>query len=173
VWNAVLQLEVSTAQHGTLSGAGYLHQSRREIGAMFDPAFTAHGVQTPQPIDGERPGRFRRRLYDHLRRKLPGGHDLAGVRADDLPTGPAFVHFKAQVIEAAQQEGEKPSFENLPDDGMVMRTRTDANTGTKFNEFFGKRSYIADMGRKGRRVAAIIDRNSGNCIWGTPLRQAR
>ena len=46
------------------------------------------------------------------------------------------------VIEAAQQEAEKPSFENLPDTGMVMRTRTDANVGTKFNEFYGKRSLV-------------------------------
>ena len=29
------KLEVSTAQHGTLSGAGYLHQSRRPLGKGF------------------------------------------------------------------------------------------------------------------------------------------
>jgi hypothetical protein len=32
VWNAV-QLEVSTVQHGTLSGAGYLHQGPLEKGS--------------------------------------------------------------------------------------------------------------------------------------------
>jgi hypothetical protein len=77
------------------------------------------------------------------------------------------------VIEAAQQEGEKPSFENLPDTGMVMRTRTDANTSTKFNEFYGKRSFIADMGRPGRKVERIVDRRTGNAIWGRPLPAAR
>jgi hypothetical protein len=46
-----------------------------------------------------------------------------------------------------------------------MRTRVDANTGTKYNEFFGKRSYIADMGRPGRRVAKIVDRRTGQAIW--------
>jgi hypothetical protein len=85
----------------------------------------------------------------------------------------AYGTIERLVIEAAQQEGEKPSFENLPDTGMVMRTRTDANTGTKFNEFYGKRSFIADMWRPGRKVERIVDRRTGNAIWGRPLPAAR
>jgi hypothetical protein len=137
----------------------------REIGAMYDPAFMAHGQQTPQSVADEKPGRYRRRLYEHLRRKLPPGNELSDVRSDDIPAGQAFVNFENMIIEAAKAEGERPSVENLPDDGMVMRTRVDANTGTKYNEFFGKRSYIADMGRPGRRVAKIVDRRTGQAIW--------
>jgi hypothetical protein len=55
------------------------------------------------------------------------------------------------VLEAAQQEGEKPSFDNLPSDGsLVARHRVDADTGSKVTEFYGKRSFIADMGKAGQ-----------------------
>jgi hypothetical protein len=35
------KLEVSTAQHGTLSGAGYLHQSRQEFRDQDGPPSSA------------------------------------------------------------------------------------------------------------------------------------
>ena len=77
------------------------------------------------------------------------------------------------MLAAAQAEGLKPSPENLPDTGMIMRIRTDANTGGKFNEFYGKRSFIADMGREGRRVACIRNPHDNSVLWGQPLQQAR
>jgi hypothetical protein len=143
----------------------------REIGAVYDPAFASFGVQTPAPLDDERPGRYRRRLFERLRVKLPSDHSLADCRADDLPSGQAFVNFEKMLLEAATAEGERPSVENLPPDGtIVMRVRSDENTGGKFNEFFGTTSFIKEMGREGRKVAAIVDRRTGQAIWS---RQAR
>jgi hypothetical protein len=81
-----------------------------------------------------------------------------------------FDNFEAELIKAATAEGASPSFENLPDDGsLVARHRTDSATGERVTEFFGRRSFIADMGRPGRKVERIVDRNSGQTIWGKPF----
>jgi hypothetical protein len=139
----------------------------REIGEIYDDAFRAFGVTTPEPADDERPRQYRRRLYERLRRKLPSSHDLAGVRADELPAGQAFVNFEAMLLDAAKAEGERPSVENLPDDGsLIARTRVDANTGTKFNEFFGRESFVKQMGMPGRRVLNIVNPRTGDVLYG-------
>jgi hypothetical protein len=69
------------------------------------------------------------------------------------------------IIEAAKREGERPSAENLPPNGeMVARHRQD-DMGQRVTEFYGTQSFLKSMGREGRRVAAIYDRNSGQAIW--------
>jgi hypothetical protein len=84
-----------------------------------------------------------------------------------LPTPRAKGHRSpVRLLQAARREGENRSPENLPDDGIIMRVRTDANTGGKFHEFHGKRSFIADMSRPGRKVERIVDRRTGQAIWG-------
>jgi hypothetical protein len=155
-----------------------MHQAaeqRREIAARYDSAYQSFGTTVPEAVDDESPMAYRRRLFNRLARKLSPDHDLAQIRADDLGSQPiVFDNFETELIKAAIAEGQRPSASNLPDDGsMVMRTRTDANTGTKFNEFYGTESFIRGFTRPGRRVAAIIDRNTGQAIWGRPLPTAR
>jgi hypothetical protein len=41
--------------------------------------------------------------------------------------------------------------------------------GEKVTEFYGTRSFIADMGRPGRQVERIVDRRTGNVIFGKPF----
>jgi hypothetical protein len=145
----------------------------RELGQLFDDAFRAHGQKTPEPRADERPSAYRRGLFESLRHKLPDSHDLAGVRADQLPSGDAYLNFEAIIISAAKQEGERPSEANLPPSGeMVARHRVD-DTGVKTTEWFGKSSFIKDMGRPGRRVLRIVDRGTGSVIFGAPFPQAR
>ena len=60
-----------------------------------------------------------------------------------------FDNFEKLLLEASKREGERPSASNLPETGEIMRIRTDENTGTKYNEFFARRSFIADLGREG------------------------
>ena len=141
-------------------------EARRQIAGVYDDAFRSFGTEVPAAVDDEAPAAYRRRLFNRLARKLPSGHDLADVRADDVSGQPiVFDNFEALIIEAAKREGAKPSFENLPSDGeMVARHRSD-DTGTRFTEFFGRSSFIKDMTRPGRKVAAIYDRNSGQAIW--------
>ena len=141
-------------------------EQRRVIAEVYDDAFRSFGTEVPAAVDDEAPAAYRRRLFNRLARKLPSGHDLADVRADDVSGQPiVFDNFEALIIEAAKREGAKPSIDNLPSDGtMVARHRSD-DTGTRFTEFFGRESFLKSMGREGRRVAAIYDRNSGQAIW--------
>jgi hypothetical protein len=142
-------------------------ERRREYQARYDEAFQAFGVQTPAPVDDESPGRYRRRLFESLQRKLPDSNEWASTRADDIPAS-ARSNIEALIIEAAKSEGLRPSAANLPRDGMVSRTRVDDMNG-KSIEWFGRESFIKSMGRPGRPVLRIIDRKSGNAIWGRPF----
>jgi hypothetical protein len=143
----------------------------RELGAMFDDSFKAFGVMVPEPIDGERPGAYRRRLYERLRRRLPESHELAGIRADSLPSGQAYLNFEQMIIAAARQEGEKPSEASLPDDGMFSRVRSD-DMGQKSIEWLGKTSFIKSLSRPGQRVARIVHRPTMSVLFGAPFSRA-
>jgi hypothetical protein len=141
-------------------------EERTEIASRFDSQFRSFGVEVPMPVDDEAPSRYRARLFNRLARKLPTGHDYADLRADDFGSAVALDHFEIELLKAATVEGLTPSPENLPSDGsLVARHRTD-DMGAKVTEFYGKRSFIADMGRPGRRVAKIVDPRSGAVIWG-------
>ena len=143
-------------------------EKRRMVAAKFDDAFRAFSVETPQARDDESPGQYRRRLFSRLQRKLPDSHDLVDIRADDLPSGQAYLNFEQMLLDAAKAEGEHPSFDNLPSDGsLIARVRTDENNA-KWTEYFGKKSFIADLGRPGRRVARIVHPTHG-AIWGAPF----
>jgi hypothetical protein len=116
------------------------------------------------------PGRYRRRLFDRLRVKLPSDHSLADCRADDLPAGQGFLNIEAMLLQAAKKEGEQPSVANMPDDGQIVtRVRSDANTGAKFNEFFGRESYIKGMSQPGRKVLRLVNPKDGTVLLGKPF----
>jgi hypothetical protein len=140
-------------------------EKRRMVAAKFDDAFRAFSVETPQARDDESPGQYRRRLFSRLQRKLPDSHDLVDIRADDLPSGQAYLNFEQMIIDAAKAEGEHPSFDNLPPSGeLISRVRTDEDTGAKATHYFGWRSFIADLSRPGRRVLRIaIRRPATSC----------
>jgi hypothetical protein len=110
-------------------------------------------------------------LFNRLARKLAPDHELSSIRADDLGSQPVvFGNFERMLLYAAKVEGASPSFENLPPSGeLISRNRVDSSTGERSVEFFGRRSFIADMGRPGRKVERIVDRNSGQVIWGKPF----
>lgn len=142
-------------------------EERRLIAQAYDDAYRSFGVATPEAADDERPSSYRARLFNRLVRRLPSGHDLADVRADDLGSQPVvFDNFEREMIKAAITEGERPSAANLPSDGsLICRNRVDSATGERSVEWFGTESYIKGMGRPGRRVEKIVDRRSGLPIW--------
>jgi hypothetical protein len=136
----------------------------RQAQIFYDDAFRGFGVQTPPPVEGERPGQYRKRLYEHLRRKLPSGHDLATTRADDIPSS-AARNFENMMLGAAMREALKPSAENLPRDGsLVRRERTD-DMGTRTVEWLGRESFIKSMGRPGGRVVKFFNPRTGQTVW--------
>jgi hypothetical protein len=134
-------------------------------GAKYADSFAAFGSQPPAPVEDERPGVYRARLFEHLRRRSPSGHEWPSVRADDIPPS-ARASIEALVIDAAMAEGAKPSVDNLPPPGeFVQRVRIDPDTNERRTEFFGRRSFIADMSRPGRKVAALLT-NRGTVFCG-------
>ena len=105
---------------------------RRELQVRYADSFAAFGTQPPMPVDDESPGRYRKRLFDSLQRKLPATHELATIRSDDLSSasGQARAHFEQMLLQAAAAEGATPSAANLPRDGsMVTRVRIDPDFG--------------------------------------------
>jgi hypothetical protein len=101
-------------------------EKKRVIQTRYDDAFAAFGTRAPAPVEGERPGAYRRRMFEHLRCKLPASNEWADVRADDVPSS-ARNQIEALVIEAAMREGLKPSLENLPRDGSIGHRNSDRN----------------------------------------------
>jgi hypothetical protein len=142
---------------------------RRQIQAVYSDAYRGFGSEPPMALDDEAPSRYRVRLFNRLVRRLPSGHELSKIRADDLGPSPVVLdHFEAELLKAAMAEGERPSVENLPPNGeIVARHRTD-DMGSRVTEFFGRESFIAQMGRPGRRVAKIVNPQKGR----GPVRRA-
>jgi hypothetical protein len=149
-------------------------EARREIQAVYADAYKSFGTEVPAPVDDESPSAFRKRLFNRLARRLPSGHDLANVRADDLGSQPVvFDNFERMLLDAAKVEGEKPSFENLPASGeLISRNRIDSATGERMTEWFGRESFIKSMGREGRKLLHIKNPQTGDVLWGKPLEQA-
>ena len=147
-------------------------EKRRQYQARYADAFQSFGSQPPPPIEGERPGQYRARLFEHLRHRLPSTHEWAGVRADDIPPS-ARANIEALVINAAVAEGAAPSPENLPRDGsMVTRVRVDPNTNARRTEFFGTRSFIHDFSMQPKTVVRIVDPKSKAVLFGAPFPRA-
>jgi hypothetical protein len=144
----------------------------RQAQVKYDEAYRDFGVQTPAPVDGERPGRYRQRLYEGLRRKLLSNHELFGVRADDVP-GSAARNFEQMMLAAAKLEAAKPSVENLPASGeLVRRDVTDPMTGAKEIRWHGRESFIKSLGREGRKVLRIMNPKTGAILLGEPMPKA-
>jgi hypothetical protein len=149
-------------------------EKRRQIASTYDDAFRSFGTTVPEAADDESPAAYRRRLFNRLARKLAADHELASVRADDVSSQPiVFDNFERMLLDAAKAEGERPSIENLPDDGtLISRTRVD-DMGEKSINWYGRESFIKQMGREGRRLAAIRNPRDNTIIWGRQLQQAR
>ena len=150
-------------------------EQRREIAARYDAAFASFGVAAPEAADDEGPGRYRARLFNRLARKLPQGHDLAQIRADDLGSQPIVLdNFERMLLEAAKAEGLAPSEGNLPANGdLVERARVDSATGTKHLDFYGKEPFIKGLSQGGRRVLRVLDPKTQNVLMGPPFHSAR
>lgn len=123
----------------------------------------------------EVPSKYRRRLYDGLRRRLGPDHPLVGVRADELAySANAFDNFERDLLQTAEQEAKQPSYANLPPSGeLLLRVRVDNDTGERSTVFFGKESFIKSLGRPGMKVERILNPATVDVLWGGPFDRAR
>jgi hypothetical protein len=122
-------------------------------------------------VDDESPSAYRARLFNRLARRLPPGHELSEIRADSISHEPVvFANFEKMLLRAATAEGQTPSHANLPEDGsLISRNRVDSETGEKHLDWYGRESFIRDIGRPGHRVLRIIDPKTRSVLFGAPL----
>jgi hypothetical protein len=138
----------------------------------YEDLFERFGKRAPEPRADDDPYDYRRQLFALAQSMLPSQHELTGFDPREID-GSAIIPFEKQLFEALHQEAEQPSGDNVPDDVFdprAKRERMDA-MGGKFVEYRAKRSFIADMGRRGMRVAAIHGKD-GEIIYPLRLREA-
>jgi hypothetical protein len=140
----------------------------RQHQQKYDEQFQRLGQRAPLPLADEAPPSYRRRMFALGQSMLPRDNGLAAIDPRGLD-GSAIIPFESELFGALDREAEHP--QNLPDDGsLVERHRTDA-LGQKFIEFYGKRSFIADLGRRGQKVVGIFGKD-GAAVWPPAYRQA-
>jgi hypothetical protein len=145
-------------------------QSGANYQAAYDPIYGKFGEKAPARVADETPKRYRRKLFRGLQDKLPDGHDLIKVNADELDSD-IIDQFEQMLFEAVQRESETPSGSNLPDDVYDARAkheRTDAATGLRKIEFAAKESFIKSLSRPGRKVLRLVDPTGPRVLWGAP-----
>jgi hypothetical protein len=52
---------------------------------------------------------------------------------------------------------------------LIARNRVDEATGEKHVDWYGRESFIRDMGRPGHRVLRIIDPKTRSVLFGAPM----
>jgi hypothetical protein len=138
----------------------------------YDDLFQRFNRRAPEPRADDDPPDYRRQLFRIGQTMLPSGHELTGFDPREIDCS-AIIPFEKQLFDALAKEAEEPSGDNLPqtvDDPRAKRERMDS-MGTKFIEYRAKRSFIADLGRRGMRVAAIHGKD-GEVLYPLALRQA-
>jgi hypothetical protein len=140
----------------------------------YEERFARHGLKAPQAVADDTGADFRRKLFGVAQTLLPDGHSLTKFDPRDLDHS-AIAPMERTLFEALDEQAVRPTGSNLPlspDDPRAMRAVVDA-MGVKKTEFHARRSFIADMGRTGRKVLRLIDPVRGYVLIGPPLPSAR
>jgi hypothetical protein len=159
-------------------------EANRQTQIRADGILEQFGSRMPPPVDGEDPAAYQRAAMLHIKRRLaktderpidPVGTtigEIASVTVKHLPPSLLDQH-EQRLAAAAQLQATAPHFDTLPAPGQFLTvTKTDSMTGGKRIEHFGKRSFIADLSRPGRRVERIIDPTTRQVIWGKDFSRA-
>jgi hypothetical protein len=129
----------------------------RQLQERYDTAFAHFGKRSPQPKADAKDRSYRCDLFLTAAALLPRSDDLTKLKRDELEglSNKAFSNFERDLLERLAAEGDRPSPENTPADGsLIKRERTDS-MGTRIIDWFGRESFIKGLSRPGRHVASF------------------
>jgi hypothetical protein len=139
--------------------------------------FDSYGERAPAPVAGADPMDYKFNLMKAVRQKLSRADDrsidggpttvgtLAGLKFGGM-SDEVLNALEPQLLQAAALQAAKPHPSSLPPEGFVARHVVDDETGRRKTEWHGRRSFIADMGRPGRRILRLQDPVNHRVLYG-------
>jgi hypothetical protein len=134
-------------------------QALRTYQSRADDAFSTWGIRAPAPVlsDDPRYGeQYRRELAYLAKKRLPEDHNLRRFQVKHCPRD-VFEVIEPEIFAACKQTG--LSNDSAPPGQMRMVQTIDPQNGLKINNFYGKRSFVEDFTRHGRRVVSFLTPN--------------
>jgi hypothetical protein len=125
------------------------HAAFADAQARADAVYQGFGKHAPRPLEGEDLLDYRKRLATNLKMHSPRWKDGKLSRLDDEN----FAQIESQIYADAASAAANPV--DLDAGELRMVTKIDPTTGVRSNVFYGKESFVKQMGRPGRRVTAF------------------
>jgi hypothetical protein len=125
------------------------HAAFADAQSRADAVFSGFGKRAPRPLEGESLIDYRKRLATNLKTHSPVWKN---VKFSQLPEE-AFGIAEEQVYTDATTAAANPV--DLEAGELRAVTKIDPATGMRSIVFYGKESFVKQMGRPGRRVASF------------------
>jgi hypothetical protein len=145
----------------------------RSYQARADAVFAEWGTRANAPVEGEDPDDYRRNQCVRLKKLLPYSNDRP---APDLPTFRDLRSVKLWGLDRNGFEAMEPMIyraaavayardDTVPAGELREVKRVDPVTGATEIRFYGRRSFVADLGRPGRRVVKFRTSDGAPGWW--------
>ena len=132
-----------------------VQSAARVYQARADDAFSPWGFRAKEPVIGEDPDRYRRRLMIQAKRQLPETHALQKVTVNRLPTD-ALEPYETLFFKACKESATRP--DSVPP-GELRRIEEIEPNGTKTVKWVGQECFVRDLAPPVRRVLGFLTPN--------------
>jgi hypothetical protein len=132
-----------------------LDMAKREHQARCDAALEPWGQRAPPSVAGESVRAYQRRLLTLVQPRLPEGHRMRELDFTDpeaMPKG-VLANFEPEVYRDVAAAGSRN--DSAAPGELREVIRTDPRNGYKEHLFFGRESFVKQMGVPGRRVVSF------------------
>jgi hypothetical protein len=126
--------------------------SARVFQERADNSLQPWGLRAPQPVITEDVDSYRRKLLILAKKQLPEDHPLRGVQIRQLASDALDV-LEPQIYDACQKSARRS--DTVPLDAPLRRVETRDANGLTIVDWVGRRSFVHDHGREGRRVVGF------------------
>jgi hypothetical protein len=141
----------------------------RQYQALYDDVLRTVGRRAPEPTLGQRCDDYRREALRMMKQTyLPRNHELFRVQMRALPDDALNV-IEPQVLAAVPIEANNPI--HVPFGELKKIEEVDPYGQVKQIKFIGQQSFVAQMGRPGRRVVSFNTPNGPMSASGGYLRR--